>query len=361
MPQRCRYQTGVFIGRFQPYHLGHAQMLARALELVQVCIVVIGSAHQAASPKNPWSWMVRAEMIRRSLTPEHVRRVVFLPLRDYYNGDRWARALQTGVAQVLAESGIRTDAGSIALISHYKDASSAYLRWFPQWQTLAFARQNSIDATPLRDHFFAALDSGMSPGNALANLRKQVPASTLDVLQQWASGHEPSELAAEWRAIRDYQASWAQAPGWPPILVTVDNVIECAGRMLVIERERRPGKGYLALPGGLLNPHETIQATAVRGLREATGWALDDNTARAALADVQVFDHPDRDPRGRVITHAHYFQLPYKTLPQVAGHDSARSARWLNRENVAIEEARFFSDHFHILDRMCGVLPDGDA
>ena len=144
MPPPYPYRAGVFIGRCQPYHLGHAQMLERALECVETCIVVLGSAHQAPTPKNPFSWEIRAQMIRRSLAPEQAKRVLFLPLRDYYDGDRWAEALRNGVAQT-----IDVRAVSVALVSHYKDASSAYLRWFPQWHTLAFPRQNAIDATPL--------------------------------------------------------------------------------------------------------------------------------------------------------------------------------------------------------------------
>ncbi|MBJ7262643.1 MAG: bifunctional nicotinamide-nucleotide adenylyltransferase/Nudix hydroxylase [Burkholderiaceae bacterium] len=352
MPSLYPYRAGVFIGRFQPYHLGHAQMLERALESVEVCIVVIGSAYQAPTPKNPFSWELRAQMIRQNLTPEQAERVAFLPLRDYYDGDRWAEALRSGVAQT-----IDVPAGSVALVSHYKDASSAYLRWFPQWHTLALPRQNAIDATPLREAFFARIEQGETPVRALTDLHDAIPAGTLAVLEAWA-GHTDNaqELTAEWRATRTYRERWAQAP-YPPILVTVDIVVECAGRVLIVERGGRPGKGCLALPGGFLDEHESLFAAALRELEEETGLRLDISPARAALIDVQVFDHPDRDARGRAITHAHRFSLPYDTPPEVVGSGDARAARWMTLTEIAQTEAAFYSDHFHILDRMCGVLP----
>ena len=352
MPPLYPYRAGVFIGRFQPYHLGHAQMLERALESVEVCIVVLGSAHQAPTPKNPFSWETRAQMIRQSLTPEQAGRVVFLPLRDYYDGDQWASALHRCVAQA-----IDVPADGVALVSHYKDASSAYLRWFPQWHTLAFPRQNAIDATPLREAFFSRIEQGETPVQALADLREAVPTGTFAVLEAWA-GHsdDAQELTAEWRTIRTYRERWAQAP-YPPILVTVDLVVACAGRVLIIERGGRPGKGCLALPGGFLDQHEYLFAAALRELQEETGLRLDPSAARAALIDVQVFDHPDRDARGRAITHVHRFDLPYDTPPEVAGNDDAMAARWMTLAEIEQAEAAFYSDHFHILDRMCGVLP----
>ena len=351
------YQAGVFIGRFQPYHLGHAQMLARALESVQLCIVVLGSAFQPATPKNPFSWTWRAEMIRRSLKPDDAERVVFLPLRDYYDGDRWAEALRAGVGRTLAERGIVAGTDGFALISHYKDASSAYLRWFPQWETLAFPRQNSIDATPLRDALFAAIDGGTAANQAIDLLAGSIPAGTSSVLQVWAASDAPARLAAEWRSIVDYRNSWARAP-YAPILVTVDIIVECNAQILVIERAGQPGKGSLALPGGFLDQDERIFAAALRELREETGLELTGDAAREWLVGVRVFDHPGRDPRGRAITHVHHFRLPHDTLPPVTGADDASVARWLSRNDIACEEGQFFGDHFHIIDRMCDVLRD---
>ena len=46
--------TAIYIGRFEPVHSGHMALLQRALDSAPQVIVVIGSAWQARSPKNPF-------------------------------------------------------------------------------------------------------------------------------------------------------------------------------------------------------------------------------------------------------------------------------------------------------------------
>ena len=58
-----RFDAAVLIGRFQPFHEGHRSLLVQALELAPEVIVVIGSAHQARSPRDPWTWEERARTI----------------------------------------------------------------------------------------------------------------------------------------------------------------------------------------------------------------------------------------------------------------------------------------------------------
>jgi bifunctional NMN adenylyltransferase/nudix hydrolase len=87
----------------------------------------------------------------------------------------------------------------------------------------------------------------------------------------------------------------------------------------------------------------------VRELEEETGFTLLPSTMKAALREVQVFDHPDRSQRGRVITHAHYFALGDGPLAEVRGSDDASEARWVPVSELAGMETQFHDDHFHIL------------
>src|SRR5688572_10116743 len=93
------HDLAVYVGRFQPFHNGHLALLQRALTLAPQCVVVIGSAHQARTPKNPFTWQERADMIRLALTPEERSRVHFVPMRDYYDIDRWTAAIRHAVAR----------------------------------------------------------------------------------------------------------------------------------------------------------------------------------------------------------------------------------------------------------------------
>ena len=57
------YDTGMIIGRFQPFHLGHSIILDRALDQCNKVIVVIGSAQESRTPLNPLSASEREQII----------------------------------------------------------------------------------------------------------------------------------------------------------------------------------------------------------------------------------------------------------------------------------------------------------
>ena len=142
---------------------------------------------------------------------------------------------------------------------------------------------------------------------------------------------------------------------YEPIFSTVDCVVHCANRVLLVKRKHRPGQGLWALPGGFLEPSESLADGAMRELLEETALALDHRELAAALRDVRVFDQPDRSQRGRSITHAHYFYLGEGEPPAVLGSDDAAEARWIPLDGIADLEEELFEDHFQILDEMIGI------
>lgn len=350
-PQGCKYpftmyDTAIYIGRFQPVHQGHVALLRHALAQARQVAVVLGSAWQARSAKNPFSWQERAEMLRQALPAADHARVQFVPVRDYYNEARW-------VANVRQEVAARIPAGArIALVGHFKDASSSYLRSFPGWELLDVARQGAIDATTIRDAYFGA-GRGAVLG-ALAPLAEQMPSTTLALLHRFAQSSDYSPLQREWEMLRQYRAAWASAP-YAPVFVTVDALLRCQDQVLLIRRGHAPGIGQLALPGGFLEPRDTLWQSCLRELAEETCCNLPEESLRAALRQVAVFDHPDRSQRGRTITHTHYFDLGTQALPAVQAGDDAAHAQWHPISQLAALEAEFFEDHFHMLDHFLGL------
>ena len=99
----------------------------------------------------------------------------------------------------------------------------------------------------------------------------------------------------------------------------------------------------------------TGESHSVRELVEET--RIDQAVVRAALRGVQVFDDPARSQRGRVITHAHFFDLGAAPLPRVAGGDDAAAAEWVPVGSLAGLEDQFMDDHLRILDHFLGLLP----
>lgn len=341
-----QFDVAACIGRFQLYHLGQQALIRKALASAPRCVVVIGSAHQARSSKNPFTWEERAEMIRLALPEQDRARVVFEPVRDYYDQSRWLGAVREGVARAAGGAhGTR-----VALVGHRKDATSEYLNDFAGWTFVDVGHQGDLHAKALR----AALFSGQNAEAALAAIAPQVPPTTLDFLRSWVQLPFFAQLRSEWQALAAEQALWAGSP-YPPVFVTVDAVVQKAGHVLLVRRGRAPGKGLLALPGGFLEQRETVYQSAVRELAEETGLRLLPSTMQAALKGVRVFDHPDRSPRGRVLTHAHHFDLGGGPLPEVRGSDDAVEAKWIPIDELAALEPQFHEDHFCILDAFFGL------
>jgi bifunctional NMN adenylyltransferase/nudix hydrolase len=342
--------VAVYIGRFQIFHNGQLALLRRALDTAPLCIVVLGSAYQARTPKNPFTWQERAEMIRLALPQADQSRIQFLPVRDYYNQERWVSAVKQGVAG-LVEHQANT---SITLVGHFKDATSDYLKNFPGWALDAVESQGRIDSSALRDAYFGNAGAALEP--TLSALVSQAPASTIEFLRSWAHLPYFLELAQEWAMLKQEKSKWAASP-YPPVFVTVDAVVQCSGCVLLIQRGRAPGKGLFAVPGGFIEQRETAYQSALRELEEETSIRLLESDMKHALKATHVFDHPDRSLRGRVITHAHFFDLGSRPRPQVKAADDAAAAEWVPIEKLAAMEDQFHDDHFHILDYFLPLTP----
>jgi bifunctional NMN adenylyltransferase/nudix hydrolase len=337
----------VCIGRFQLFHNAQLALIRRGLELAPRCAVLIGSAHQARSPRNPFTWQERVDVIRLALTEAERERVDFLAIRDFHDEKRWVAAVQAALARLTGSERTR-----VVLVGHHKDATSEYLDHFPGWPLHDVGRLGEVHAKALRAVLFSAgpLDA------ALAAMASQVPPSTLDFLRSWAELPFLAKLREEWAELAAEHDKWATAP-YPPVFVTVDAVVRIAQQVLLIRRGHAPGKGLLALPGGFIEQRETTYQSAVRELQEETGFRLLPSEMEHACKAMRVFDHPDRSQRGRVITHAFYFDLGQRMLPEIAAGDDAAEARWVPIAELPSLEEQFHDDHFHILDAFLGISP----
>ncbi len=341
------YDTAILIGRFQPFHQGHLALLRDALSVAQRVVVVLGSAHAARSPRNPFTWQERSDLILGAVEESERSRIHPLPVRDYYDEPVWAKAVTEKVHSLLGSTTAPSASESICLVGHFKDPSSGYLRSFPHWPLRALPRQGQIDATALRDAWLG--------GAAPSTLADALPANAVAFLEDFARTPAFSLLQQDWQALKDDKAAWASAP-YPPTFVTVDALVQSRDQVLLIRRGHSPGKGLLALPGGFIDVHETLLQSCLRELAEETHCALPASALTAALREVRVFAHPARSQRGRTITHVHHFDLREQQPPAVLADDDAALAQWLPIADLAALEDQFFDDHFHILDSFLGLL-----
>ncbi|GIW26702.1 MAG: ADP-ribose pyrophosphatase [Meiothermus sp.] len=332
--------TAVFIGRFQPPHLAHLETISRALERFDRLIVVLGSAYCYPTPKNPFSAEVREAMIRASLGADATRLQFVAIADDYYDDPRWFRSVRTAV-EALAGPDAR-----IAITGYDKDESSYYLHGFGDWPFEPSGVVSPLNATDVRNSYFGGS----------ADWKAMVPEAVRQYMEQFAATAEFKRLQDEWRTIQHYRALERRYP-YPILHVATDAMVLAQEQVLLVERNGALGKGAWALPGGYVEPRETLLASALRELREETGLELQAKYLKAT----QAFDYPGRSLRGRVISMGHFFDLQDTPPPAVRGQDDAARAFWLPLAGLERHQARFFEDHYQQICWFLGRAPHQPA
>jgi bifunctional NMN adenylyltransferase/nudix hydrolase len=185
-------------------------------------------------------------------------------------------------------------------------------------------------------------------------LKGVVPESTLVYLDAFKDTDEYAQIIREREFIKEHNKQYAGLR-YPPIFSTADAVVICSGHVLMIRRRAEPGRGLWALPGGYVNANtdKTVEDAAIRELREETQIRVPAPVLRGSIVRSRVFDAIGRSPRGRIITHAFYIQLPDGELPKVKGSDDAEKARWVPIAEVQSEHC--FEDHYEILQHFVGA------
>ncbi|RLI88773.1 MAG: nicotinamide-nucleotide adenylyltransferase [Archaeoglobales archaeon] len=89
---------GFFIGRFQPYHFGHHEVIRRILEEVDELIIGIGSAQESHTLENPFTAGERILMISKAIEELNTgKRIYIVPLEDIYRNSLWVSHVRSMV------------------------------------------------------------------------------------------------------------------------------------------------------------------------------------------------------------------------------------------------------------------------
>ena len=79
----------LFIGRFQPFHNGHLQVVNHLIGEGHQVIIAIGSAQYADNAQNPFTVKERREMIEKALQVARLKVERIVELQDKHNDDKW--------------------------------------------------------------------------------------------------------------------------------------------------------------------------------------------------------------------------------------------------------------------------------
>jgi nicotinamide-nucleotide adenylyltransferase len=115
---------GLFVGRFQPFHLGHLAAIRYALRRVDFLYIGIGSANRSHELKNPFTTAERLQMIRIALRGKvGPNRYLPIPIPDVEQHSSWVSVVRSLVppfqvvfsndpltVRLFEEEGIRVEA-----------------------------------------------------------------------------------------------------------------------------------------------------------------------------------------------------------------------------------------------------------
>lgn len=390
----------VFIGRFQPLHAGHICVIREGLRQGKFMVVLIGSANEPRSPRNPFYFAERARVVRETFGNDP--RLIVLPLEDSdYNLTDWLErahlAVDAAWEQIRAEFPGAPEVPTVSLIGHAKDATSFYLNLFPRWGSIDVPQEHVMCATKLRQQLFG--DREMIWPDLLAHENDETPwpmaalisrytelardranfflteqralsqaegaakpadlsAAGIAFLEEFLKTEDFGTVCAEYASVARNKFLWRHAP-YAPIFQTADAMVVQSGHVLMIKRNSYPGKGLWALPGGYVEENEPVLRAALRELDEEAALKVPPAVLLGHIKDQKRFDAPFRSARGRVITEAYLIHLKPGPLPKTKkggqpGDEETQDIAWKLISKLRREEC--FEDHYSIIGNLKGQI-----
>lgn len=371
-----RYDMGVLIARAQTVTEVHRDMALTALDASDHICIIEGSADHSRDLHNPFTTAEREEMWRGALGPALCERVSFLPQRDVGNRLRWATQVEAKVDAEIERLG--NEGAMVAVFGHRKDASSFYLDDFKYWDLEETPHVAGVSATRARDAYFRLTVEASEESIRSAMRAEKVAEGAIDFLVSFHGSDEWKRLHDAARYTDAQAAPYAvrTTPGGPGVphpvqFNAVDPVVIQGNRILMHRRGEHPGKGYWALPGGMLGCDERVAEGAVRHAIAKTGLDVTASMLMSCLLDTWHMDDPWRSTRRRTISFPSLFEL----APLARGKNQAerrravglprvrasRDVQWMTFEEIDSLRELVFEDHVIIveqaLERLARIRP----
>lgn len=139
-------KVGVFLARFQPVHKAHIYVIETALKECDKVIILMGSSNKESMLRNPFSFKIRYELLRDSLSNrEDMERIEIYELPDWSQEDKeednqiWGSYLYYNIVSRIKQK---------KFSFYYSDKPDIVADWFApeirQYITHRFLDRNSI-------------------------------------------------------------------------------------------------------------------------------------------------------------------------------------------------------------------------
>jgi bifunctional NMN adenylyltransferase/nudix hydrolase len=337
----------VFAGRMRPPSEPHMANIRACLLSGQYGFIFVGSAHEAPHFKNPHTFEEVAGMIRSSLTAAENDRIFIFPVEDRANNLMWVRDVQR-ITKAQAARLHFDHEPTIALVGYEKDGSGYYLKMFPEWASVATQAVYGepsvpISSTNIRNAIYRSENPALEVEALYRNSPQLIPHGTYIFLRQWVNTEQFRLMQAEYNfMVNEYLPEFPKNPYTedPWQHPCADMFMYHAGAVCLIQRDKMPGKGLWASPGGHKRAYQTFQECALDEVGQETKiFELNDWLTRDLLSsfirDEKMLDNPWRSNREVTFSMAYGAVIPaHYPRPVIEGADDARQARWWNTDEV---------------------------
>ena len=352
-------KLGVLIGRFQPFHNAHKEIIDEMVNDMDYILILVGSGDRHLSYKNPFKFTEIREMILNSFDKKIREKIKIVSIPDYlYDDNEWIEIINAEIYPIIFNNDIFVD--NVYLYGHNKDESSYYLNLFPSFNiSYIDNKHDNLSSTDIREK--------------LSYLRKEIfeehmiqfiPESTMNIIMDRYQELQDF-LKSEEEYLEQEKLKFSSYPYLETLnFVTVDFVLFLQDEVLCIKRKYNPGKDAFALPGGFLNNNEDTLTGALRELKEETGIDLSkyiDNINKKL-----IFDHPKRSLYGRRLTIAYGIKISdYRIVKKIKNTskalDDAESIEFIKIEDIENRTSdgsyiKFFDDHREIILEFSNIL-----
>ncbi|APJ04127.1 NUDIX domain-containing protein [Silvanigrella aquatica] len=327
-----RFEVSVVIGRFQPFHNGHLKTLQFAMAKSKKIIIILGGYMLSAGVRGPWSAEERTTLIRSCFSPNQLKRISFVYVRDrLYDEKMWIDNVKGEVSKIMG------DEKSVALIGHEKDSSSYYLRVFPEWEFLETGNYDGINATDIRNIYFLSRDY-----NKAYNF---VPK----IISLWLKKYRKTEHFRKLKSMYSYvhKISKNQENNLPHNVANA--VVFCMGYVLLVKAKDPLRKGFYSLPEYIIKDNDNRNDCALRAIENESKFNFTAEKLELNFKLQHIFDYADRFPICKQKSFSKCYQLNLNSLPAVAKGKNIEKVEWVLINDVYLREDQMYADHYQII------------
>lgn len=309
---------GVVIGRFQPFHNSHKDLVDYALANSEKVLIIVGSSFRSLLPRNPFTFEERRGVIRKIYPNIHIK-----PCEDYISDEAWAKEITSIIKEYTSK---------LEEVCIYGDpVDNEYNR--NSLNGVAYNYQDYTSELGIRASEVRSIVYNSYHPQSIA-WEHLVPPETKEFLN-----------GVDADLIEKLSNVGKRNLFTQGIYVTVDNIVLCRNHIVLI---RRKDNGVYALPGGYLEKDERIVNGALRELEEETGLTKD---VLSPINKQFVIDNVHRSGFGRLISHVYSWYALSTTydVPEVRGGDDAKEALWVDYSTLSNLKDQFHDDHYQII------------